>query len=118
MALNEFEKDLINQASMSVEKQRSGKEIDWKYWSIHKAIKSEEAAMLSYHVCPNRVCLELRVEENHLYPYQEIKELKSLLASHGKKWTLEELAKFLRENSYFVPFGMEQAICNNNYNGK
>ena len=112
MEFNEFEKDLINQVSLSVEKDRSGKAIDWSYWAKHKAIKPKEAALLAYHVCPNMVCSALRIEENHLYPYQEIKELKSLLASHEKQWTLAELLRFLREYGYFVPFGMEQAVFN------
>ncbi len=110
MEFNEFEKDLINQVSLSVEKDRSGKAIDWSYWAKHKAIKPKEAALLAYHVCPNMVCSALRIEENHLYPYQEIKELKSLLASHEKQWTLAELLRFLREYGYFVPFGMEHAV--------
>ena len=112
MEFNEFEKDLINQVSLSVEKDRSGKAIDWSYWAKHKAIKPKEAALLAYHVCPNMVCSALRIEDNHIYPYQEIKELKSLLASHEKQWTLAELLRFLREYGYFVPFGMEQAVFN------
>ena len=112
MEFNEFEKDLINQVSLSVEEKRSGKAIDWSYWAKHKAIKPKEAALLAYHVCPNMVCSALRIEDNHIYPYQEIKELKSLLASHEKQWTLAELLRFLREYGYFVPFGMEQAVFN------
>ena len=112
MEFNEFEKDLINQVSLSVEKDRSGKAIDWSYWAKHKAIKPKEAALLAYHVCPNMVCSALRIEDNHIYPYQEIKELKSLLASHEKQWTLAELLRFLREYGYFVPFGMEQVVFN------